>query len=65
MICSVTLAPLSFRALPIMEHAARARPRAAVATGVVLWICRARSVNPRVDTAAAFTRPSRLIARTN
>ena len=65
MICSVTLAPSPFRALPIMEAAARTRPMAAVATGVVLWICRARSVRPRVDTATALTKPSLLMALTN
>ena len=42
--CRETLLPLSFRALPIMEAAARARPRAAVATGRVWWIFRASSV---------------------
>ena len=63
MICSVTLAPSSFKALPIMEAAARVRPRAAVATGSVLWICRARSVRSRVETATAFTRPSLEMAR--
>ena len=33
-------APLSWS--PIIEQAIRQRPRAAVATGKVLWICRAR-----------------------
>ena len=36
MICRVRLAFSSFRALPIMEAAARALPMAAVATGRVL-----------------------------
>ena len=63
LICSVTLAPSSFRALPIMEAAANARPRAAVATGSVLWISRARSVRSLVETATAFTRPSLEMAR--
>ena len=58
------LAPSSFRALPIMDAPASARPRAAVATGLVWWICRARSVMPRLQMAAACTRPSVEIART-
>lgn len=33
-----------------MEPAASRRPKAAVATGEVWWICRARSVSARVDT---------------
>jgi hypothetical protein len=48
-----------------MEAAARVRPKAAVAVGKVLWICRARSVNSLVETATAFTIPSFVIARTN
>ena len=61
----VRLAPSPLRALPIMDAAARVRPRAAVATGRGLWICRARSVSSRVVTATAFTIPSFVIARTN
>jgi len=48
LIWSVTLSPLPLRALPIMETPASARPSAAVATGLVWWIWRARSVSARV-----------------
>ena len=48
------------RKQPISE-----RTEAAVATGEVWWICRARSVRARVDTAAAFTKPSLEMARTS
>ena len=59
----VRLAPWPFRALPIMEAPASVRPKAAVATGRVLWICRARSVRSRLLIAAACTKPSDVIAR--
>ena len=41
------------------------RPRAAVATGRVVWIFRALSVRSRVETATAWTRPSAVMARTS
>ena len=41
--------------LPIMEAAIRVRPRAAVATGSVLWICRARSTISLAVITDAFT----------
>ena len=41
--------------LPIMEAAIRVRPRAAVATGRVLWICLARSTISLAVMADAFT----------
>ena len=46
-----------------MEAPASVRPKAAVATGRVLWICRARSVRSRLLIAAACTKPSDVIAR--
>src|SRR5699024_2934032 len=48
-----------------MEAAARARPKAAVATGRVVWMFRARSVRSRVETATAWTMPSVVIALTS
>ena len=63
MIWRVRLAPWPFRALPIMEAPASVRPKAAVATGRVLWICRARSVRSRLLIAAACTKPSDVMAR--
>ena len=65
MICKVRLAASSLRALPIMEAAARVRPRAAVAAGRDFWMFRARSVSSRVVTATALTAPPAVIARTN
>ena len=41
-----------------MDAAASVRPSAAVATGSVLCICRARSVRSRLQMAAACTMPS-------
>ena len=64
LIWSVTLSPSPLSALPIMETPASARPSAAVATGVVWWMLRARSVSARVLTAAALTEPSFEMART-
>lgn len=63
MIWRVRLAPSTFRALPIMEAAARARPRAAVATGSVVWMVLALSVRSLVETATACTMPSEVMAR--
>lgn len=54
--------PLSW--LPIMEAPISARPRAAVATGVVPWICRACSTISRPVMAEAITAPSEVMTLT-
>lgn len=46
---------VAIQGVPIMEAPASVRPKAAVATGRVLWICRARSVRSRLLIAAACT----------
>ena len=53
-----------FRSEPIMAHPIKVRPKAAVATGSVLWICRARSAISFPVMATALTVPSAAIMRT-
>ena len=63
MICRVTEPFSIFCILPSMAQALSARPRAAVAVGVVLWMFRARSTIFLELMATALTQPSVVMAR--